>query len=92
MVKADSADELRMKTRPRDIVWGLVTAAVIFALFVSALSLLRGGDPVKLLVGIVPGTLLAVGCWRRTKWGAPAGGLREWQEDRKTGRSDKQEP
>ncbi len=75
-----------MKTRPRDIVWAALAAFVVFLVFVSALSLVDGtGDPVKLLVGIIPATLLVIGCWRRTKWGAPEGGLRQWQEDRKTG-------
>ena len=75
-----------VKTRFQDVFWIAVASAVIFAVFVGVLSLFSGrADPVKLLVGIVPGTWLALGCWRRTKWGAPEGGLREAQERRATG-------
>lgn len=75
-----------MKTRPRDIVWGAAAGLLMFANFVGAISLVtQRGDPIKLLVGIVPATLLAVGCWRRTKWGAPEDGLRAWQERKATG-------
>lgn len=75
-----------MKTRPRDIAWGGAAALIMFVVFVAAISLVtQRGDPIKLLVGIVPGTFLAVGCWRRTKWGAPEDGLRAWQERRATG-------
>lgn len=77
-----------MKTRVRDVVWAAVGALVLAVMVASAVAIVRGdGDVVKLVVGIIPGSVLVVGCWRRTKWGAPEGGLREWQEDRKTGRA-----
>lgn len=76
-----------MKTRVRDVVWAAAGGLVVIAMIGSAVAIIRGnGDVVKLVVGIIPASFLVVGCWRRTKWGAPEGGLRQWQEDRKTGR------
>lgn len=78
-----------MKTRLRDVVWAAL-AALLVAIVTGSVVLVftSDGDVVKLLVGAVPALLLAVGCWRRTKWGAPEGGLRSWQEDRKTGNAE----
>jgi hypothetical protein len=74
-----------MKTRPRDILWAAAAGVIIFGVFVSALSVLTGrGDALRILVGLIPASWLGVGCWRRTKWGAPADGLRAWQERRAT--------
>ena len=75
-----------MKTRPRDIIWGALTGLMILMLFIGAATLLFDrSQAVQALIGIIPGAWIAVGCWRRTKWGAPEGGLREWQEQRATG-------
>lgn len=75
-----------MKTRFQDVFWILVASLVIFTLFVSVLLVFGGhGDPILALIGVIPGAWLALGCWRRTKWGAPDGGLRFEQERRATG-------
>ena len=75
-----------MKTRFQDVFWILVASLVIFTLFVSVLLVFSGqADPILSLIGVIPGAWLALGCWRRTKWGAPEGGLRFEQERRATG-------
>ena len=75
-----------MKTRFQDVFWVAMASLVIFGLFVAVLSLFSAdADIIALLVGIVPGTWLALGCWLRTKWGAPEDGLRAEQERRATG-------
>lgn len=74
-----------MKTRPRDIIWALAATAMLAVVVASGVALVRGdGNVVQLLIGIIPATWLIVGCWRRTKWGAPAEGLRAHQEEKAT--------
>ena len=74
----------RMRTRPVDIVWGFValmfaagTLLGVVALFVE----FRWST----LIALPFTAVVAAGSWKRTKWGAPAGGLREHQERRRTG-------
>ena len=75
-----------MKTRPRDLVWGLLSAVVAVSIVIGLAALLFDrNQAVQTLIGVIPGAWIVVGCWRRTKWGAPKGGLREWQEHRATG-------
>ncbi len=74
-----------MKTRPQDMFWGLLAALMAFVSAVGLWSLLYSQERiVETLVGVIPATWIVLGCWRRTKWGAPEGGLREQQEQRAT--------
>ncbi len=72
-----------MKTRPQDIFWGAVAVLLALLCFVSLAWLLYDRNrAVQTLIAVIPGALIAVGAWRRTKWGAPEGGLRAEQEKR----------
>jgi hypothetical protein len=72
-----------MKTRPQDLFWGLLAGVMAFLSAVGLWSLLYSRERiVETLVGVIPASWIVVGCWRRTKWGAPDEGLRASQEQR----------
>ena len=74
-----------VKTRPQDILWIAVGALVVFSVFVGILTLMTDrANWVVTLIGVLPASWIALGCWRRTKWGAPEDGLRADQERRAT--------
>ena len=67
-----------MKTRARDVAWAALAGVIALVCFVALGSLLFDRSrAVQTLIAVVPGAVIAVGAWRRTKWGAPEGGLRE---------------
>ncbi len=77
----DDHEAERMRTRNQDIVWAVV-AAVFGAATVVDVVLLALDFSLMGLLGLAFPALIAAGAWRRTKWGAPRGGLREMQERR----------
>lgn len=83
----------RARTRVSDYVWAgvaVVMAAVLIRRLVMSTAALvadpRGQQLLSLLVvallSVVAGRWLVGGAWRRTIWGAPAGGVREHRERR----------
>ena len=75
-----------MRTRTPDIVWGSVCILCAALLIVGAVRVAAEFSGLALLSLTFP-LFIAAGAWRRTKWGAPEGGLREYQEQRATARN-----
>jgi len=71
-----------VRTRPVDIAWLLVIAVCAVVVVGTLVSLTREFVFVYLL-GLMLPAIVAAGAWKRTKWGAPPGGLREHQETRR---------
>ena len=81
------------RVRPRDIAWVAVAVgfavSIAYTLVTAVIETVRTGDlpPVwELVVGAalyaVVGRWLVAGAWRRTLWGAPPGGVRDYVERR----------
>ena len=70
-----------MQTRPQDILW-VVVAVLCVAAGIAGLVLMVTDFTLWRLLGAPFAVFIAAGAWRRTKWGAPAEGLREYQERR----------
>ena len=82
MTSPDRTEPLPMRVRPVDIVWLTVAGFIAAGMVLGVVSLFRE-FVLPTLIGLPFAGMVALGAWKRTKWGAPAGGLREHQERRK---------
>lgn len=85
-----------MRTRLRDALWAAVAVGFAAAFAWGLIGLVADlvaapglATLARLAMGVlavaVVGRWLVLGAWRRTKWGAPAGGVREFTERRLAG-------
>lgn len=77
----EPGEKLAMNTRGQDILWTSVAVLCAGIAAGALVYLVRDFTFIGILAPLFP-AFIAAGAWRRTKWGAPAGGLREHQERR----------